>query len=289
MTRPFRMWCFEDRQAPFVETFRRTAADAGFDVRLTSPAPDKSPAFVEFLQYYQHLSPNSYNFEMACFRRYFEAVRQVGPKERVIIADSDLFINLEPSELPEELMDNGGRVTGSIGILNGVAETDISPHFSFWTGQQLTDFCDFIIEYYKSKFDRVQAVYRTRVQAGNTRASISDMTLFYLWVTDEGIPFFDTNRVLSGTHVDHNVSMIECQNAVFERQFGRKAIFRKGSKLALKTSEGQQVTPAILHLQGRYKIIASDLETRHTFAVAARSAYIMAGRTARGVIAALKT
>lgn len=289
MTRVMRMWCFEDRQALFVETFHRTASRSGFDVRLVSPAPNKPIAFEEFCKYYQHLSPNSPGFELACFRRYFEAARQVERNERVIIADSDLLIQLGPRDLPQELLDNSNKVTGSIGKSNGLEETDISPHFSFWTGQQLIDFCDFIIEFYKNRFDCLQNVHRIRMDAGNARASISDMTLFYLWVKGERVPFFDTNCVLTGTYIDHNISMTECRNAKFAAQFGRKAINMRGGRLALRTVDGQHIIPAILHLQGRYKIVAGDLEAKRNLAVSVKSAYIMAGRLARGVFSAVTT
>ena len=205
----------------------------------------------------------------------------------MIIADSDLFVQLGPLDLPTELQDNADKVWGSIGRSNGIAETDISPHFSSWTGKALGDFCEFCIETYRNNFGDLEVTHRSRLTGGNSRASISDMTLFYLWVEREGVAFFDTNRVLGGVYIDHNISMTECANTSFCSEFGRKSLHFNEGKILIRPDSHEDVIPAILHLQGRYKLISSAVEEGRRIPVAVWSAYIQAGRLARKVASAL--
>lgn len=278
------IWCCEDRSGPFIEVFRRSATAAGYDLRLF--APDAPPAdFTALADNYRHLSPNTATFELAVFRRYFEvrdrlaALGQTGA-QRFIIADSDLLVRAGPHDLPAELTGTDA-LAGSIGTTAGVAETDISPHFSIWSYDQLAAFCAFVGGVYARQPDRLVAIHAARIAAGNRRAAISDMTLLHLWVSEQRVPFVDSNRVFGDLYLDHNITMADCANARFARAFGRKALAFANGGVTLRTTGGAKVRPAILHFVGRSKSYAAAVETGDAAAVAARSLYITAGRQAR--------
>lgn len=278
-----RIVCFEDRSAPFVAAFRTSATEAGYDLTLAAPPPEDA-AFRHFRSVYRHLSVNPEPFELACFRRYFAARTIVAPDERVIMADSDLIVQAGPRALPAEVMDFGRGMVGSVGVTAGTAETDISPHFSFWTGRLLGDFCDYLVHVYERQFDRLQAIHDARARNA-ARVAISDMTLLHLWTGDSGTPFLNANRVFGAVHIDHNVSMVDCANARFRSRWGRKALTHTQAGIGLTTSEGVPVRAAVLHLQGRYKLVATPLLAGSSLGVQRVSAYIAAGRFVRSLLA----
>src|SRR5438045_7977355 len=61
------MWSCDDRSAPFIEVFHRTAVQAGYDLRLMSPQLKPPAAFQKLKECYRHLSANTERFELASF------------------------------------------------------------------------------------------------------------------------------------------------------------------------------------------------------------------------------
>lgn len=203
------------------------------------------------------------------------------------MADSDLFVQCGPDSIPAALTADAQGFVGSIGVTGGVAELDISPHFSFWTRALLDDFCDFLIEQYRTGLERLKAIYAQRCAVTN-RASISDMTLLYLWVQDRGIAFVNSNQLMAGQYIDHNISSADCANASFATSLGRKSLFLSADGVRLRTTGGASVDPLILHLQGRYKLAAVPLLTRNRMKLWQGSAYIAAGRMARQAMSRIR-
>src|SRR5258708_1220447 len=100
MSPRMRMWSCDDRTAPFVEVFQRTAAQAGYDVRLIPPQTKAAEAFQKLKECYRHLSPNPEHFELASFRRWYEIAAQVAPGDRFVLAASDLVVFAGWNTLP---------------------------------------------------------------------------------------------------------------------------------------------------------------------------------------------
>jgi hypothetical protein len=276
------MWCCEDRRAPFVRVFERTATSAGYDLRIIRPA--KEPAgFTQLKRHYRHLSPNPERFELACFRRWFEIAAAVLPGERFVQADSDLVVQTPFQRLPAELRDADALVA-SIGVTGDVPEEDINGGFSIWTGRRLREFCDYAVARYERGVDDLADARARGIAAGNPRASISDMTLLHRWVREAGVPFVDSNRVIGGQYVDHNLSMVSCQGSRFRAAFGRKALRFARDGVWLSTVEGLPVRPNTLHLVGRYKILAGNVERRDQGRLALKSLYLLGGRTGRRLL-----
>lgn len=281
---PVDIWCCEDRTAPFVDIFSKSAIDNGY--RLHIIAPDKlCVKYEHFRAHYHHLSPNPEFFELASFRRWFEIAQHVGPNDRFVLADSDLIIAAPFATLPKSIRDFDGLV-GSIGAHEGILEKGINGGFSIWTGRMLHDFCDYLVHTYETGFESLQQIYAARVSNGDNRASISDMTLLYNWVKEANIPFLNSNRLLSNEdrtsiYIDHNFFMPQGIDVKFKMAFGRKRLYRKKQEIWLQTDTDQPVRANSLHLGGRYKIMAADIAHNRTFKVITKSTYISAGRSIR--------
>ena len=281
MTAALQLWCCEDRRGAFVEVFRRSAAATGYDLRLFAPRLQPPADFVRLTRSYRHLSPNSAAFELAVFRRYFEvrdALAGTAPG-RFVIADSDLLL-LEPADALAEWRDADGLV-GSRGVTDGVAETDISPHFSFWTTGLLAAFCAFVVRLYERDAEQLAIIHAARVAARQPLVSISDMTLLGLWTAAEGIPVHDSNRLRGDGYLDHNIGMAACADARFKRRFGRKALDFAGGRVTLRTTAGTRVRPVLLHFVGRNKRLMPAVEARSAARVAVQSAALAGARSLR--------
>ena len=279
-----KMWSCEDRVAPFVDVFRRSAARADYELNLIEPnEPPKG--FVQLKSHYGNLSPNPERFELASFRRWYEIAARVAPDDRFVLADSDLVVLSRWTDLPDEVRDHVGLV-GSIGATGDVLEDGINGGFSVWTGRLLKGFCEFMTATYESDFCGLQALHAEKVARGNPRASISDMTLLYRWVKEANIAFLNTNRLIRDRegrahYIDHNFFMPEGLGVRFAMSFGRKAVRCHGDAIDLKTCDGDIVIADSLHLGGRYKIMAKDLESGNRIGLLAKSTYIYGGRKAR--------
>jgi hypothetical protein len=280
-----RLYCIEDRQAPFIDAFVKSSTIFGFSPEVIRPKSNESSAFARFRELYRHLSINPEGFELACFRRYFEVAKMVSEGERFIISDSDLLVNARPADIPSMLMDDANALVGSVGRTDGVTEDDISPHFSFWTPALIRRFVDYLIHIYESQDGRLERIFRERQEAGNKRAAISDMTLLRMFTLDDSIQFVDSNQILDDMVVDHNFCMAECANASFKMSFGFKAFRREQERLYVTSATGQRVQPVVIHLQGRAKIASASLQLGDDRTARVRLAAIAAGRIARNWLA----
>lgn len=281
------MWACEDRTALFVEVFCRTATQAGYDLKMIKPEGEPI-GFSELKRHYRHLSPNPECFELASFRRWYEIAARVAPSDRFVLADSDLVIGSRFKELPEEIRDFDGLV-GSIGASGDVLEDGINGGFSVWTGRLLHDFCTYMTSTYVDNVDSLSALHAAKIRAGNPRASISDMSLLYRWVRETRVPFLNTNRLFRESddrahYIDHNFFMPEGLGVKFAMTMGRKSVNRTSRTIHLLTRNGEPVIADSLHLGGRYKIMARELETNNQLGLLAKSAYIVGGRSARSLL-----
>jgi hypothetical protein len=278
-----RLYSIEDRQAPFVDAYVRSAGANGFDLRLLRPGAERTSAFAKFVSVYQHHSINPVAFELACFRRYFEVLSLTAPGDRFIIADSDLLINLPASRFPRTLAAFDHGLVGSIGVSGGRPEQDISPHFSYWTHTLLKQFVDYLLASYETAPGRLETIFRQRRDQGNPRAAISDMTLLHRFIADTGTAFMNSNCVIDKTYVDHNFSMAETSHERFRMAWGFKAFDADGDGdgIVFSTADGEPLRPAVIHLQARAKIAASDLSTGHFLRARGRLAALSAARRMR--------
>ena len=257
-----RLITIEDRTAPFIDAYKASAIEAGYDLTLVPPSKNKPASFRKFEEVYQHHSDNSYAFEISCFRRYFDALELLRQTdEKIIISDSDQILFGSPMELPPQ-MRCIDTLVGSIGVSKGVKETDISPHLSSWTKVHLKRFTDFLIAKYENSSYELEAIYKSRKQQ-NTIAAVSDMTLFYLYVKESGCQFYDTNTIIDSCYIYHNISMSEANNCSFRLDCGHKKLISDSGDILLETDMDLSIKPLSLHFQGRAKIAAKHIKNKN--------------------------
>jgi hypothetical protein len=280
------LYCAENRRAPFVEVFKHSAQRNGFPVHVVDPGATPTPSYERFARAYRHHSVNSAEFELACFKRYFAAQRDLSAAGHFIMADSDIVVQSRWEDMPAALHATPEHFVGSVGWTADGPEDDTSPHFSRWTKPLLGDFIDFLIKQYEQRPDELSEIYRQR-SLHNARASISDMTLLALWVKRRGIPFTNSNVITHGQALlDHNISTAWTANGRLRVALGRKQLHLIDDRWSFISDSGQVIQAATLHLQGRYKIAAGAIAERQPVRLYAKSAYIQLGRTVRAVISA---
>ena len=273
-----RLYCAENRRAPFVETFQRSGQNHGFEVYLVDPGASPSKGFDRFSSLYKHHSINSAGFELACFKRYFAAQRDMHGHGKFVMADSDIVVQSRWDEMPMTVRDAGDRFVGSVGYSADGPEDDIAPHFSVWNRALLSDFIDFLLEQYLNGADELAQIYQQRL-ARNPRASVSDMTLLAMWQRKRQVPFSNSNIVVDGQPIiDHNISTPWTANRKLRNALGRKQLRLGPQGWQFRTDDGHALKASVLHLQGRYKQAANAIEHRQPLALLAVSAYIHLGR-----------
>lgn len=256
-----RLISIETREAPFIRAYRETAIAKGFDLILAPPSRTPSKAFKAFSEVYKHHSDNPINFELNCFRRYFDALDYAESRCEVIIADTDQLILSPPRNLPE-IYFAPEAVVGSRGTTGGLAEADISPHFSKWPTRILRQFTEYLIQIYTDAPETLAQEYQKR-RNGKGRAAVSDMTLFNMFIVAEKIPFYDSNSLQFTHYVDHNLSMSDTKDGCFQLEFGFKALRKdRSDNINLVAVSGEIIRPCTLHLQGRAKIAATSISKR---------------------------
>lgn len=279
-----KLYCAEDRIAPFFEIYKRTASAQGYVVIFPSIDSTQQTSYKKFTSVYRHMSANSVNFELACFRRYFLILTLVKPGERFILSDSDLYFNMNISKIPKVFIDFTHGLVGSVGITNGALETDISPHFSFWSTELLKQFVEYLIYSYEERVNVLESIYIQRRRQKGKRVAVSDMTILYNWVTTQNIPFCNSNQVVDGLYFDHNISMRECLNAKFNTRFGNKHIYYGDNGLYFKDILNINVKPIFLHLPGRHKITSVLINDGKRLYTDFASIYIYLGRFVRSLL-----
>lgn len=196
-------------------------------------------AALEFEKIYEHLSRNSYQFELFCFQRWFilKEYMEKNNINEVFYIDSDvmLFGSLDSIDLHDA--DYGTCIR--------------SPHFSFWTLDTLKEFCDFIKDLYNNTSKLKEDFYKNM-----GIVSISDVyaiTEFSLVSRKKLLDFskFEDNII------EHNINgskQFEKVYSVSSSSEYKKKIYLINKKLYLKNLNKDKFCEIYaLHFQGQSK------------------------------------
>jgi hypothetical protein len=162
--------------------------------------------FEIFLRNYQHLSSNSFAFELHCFKRFFlllDFARRLG-LEKFWMIDSDVILLENLSHYANEISSSG-----YVASLSWQHQSDtpmswsISPHISYWTLEALDDFVKFLIDLYLPKnISKLHEKYEFHLN-NKIPGGVCDMTALYLWVN-------------KGVRVHNNAASLELKSAMFD-------------------------------------------------------------------------
>ena len=261
----------EDRNNETIRCCLQSAAAVGLCIRMLK-STDGGGGYERFLQRYVHLSRNPEDFEKICFRRYFilyaEAKRL--KLKNFVLLDSDLMFFLNPSNHIKEIVGRAEFAASRINIQSDENKT-ISPHVSYWTLDALGDFINFILMAYdpiNGLFQQLREVYEKAVQSG-VRGGVSDMVLLYLWSKSRGYEKSINSRSDStAIFIDHNINVCHNSDMYEYRGFaGFKRVNFWSELPTVATLEGGLSFPAILHFQGKAKMVMPYVLNRNFFTV----------------------
>ena len=253
------IYIFETRELDYFNAYLARARQLGYNpVVISDKHLDNDARFAEFKKTYQHLSVNPYDFELNCFARYFALAGALSNNDTFILSDSDIYISDRKIVLNGQSLKD--TFVGSEGFFNGRSEWQISPHFSFWNKDLVTDFVNYLVGVYKRNQDDQFLVEHYEVQKDRLGyTAISDMTLLYMWVTGNKIPFINSNRTDTEWNIDHNLSVLNCENDRYRSEHNRKKIeVTPAGAVNFILESGERQPMSCLHFQGGYKSILYD-------------------------------
>jgi hypothetical protein len=249
---------FETRDLKYLKLYVDKAKSLGFNITVSDNSNlENNKLFKEFISVYKHHSVNSLEFEVACFARYFAIASLLKNDEPFLMTDSDVYITKSFRDLQGH--DFKGAFIGSEGFDSLGSEEQIAPHCTFWNRSLLMDFIQFTINTYKKNYenDFWESYYKARIQK-YTHTAISDMNLIYMWIKENEIPYINSNSTKFEFGIDHNVSVLGCEDDEFKPFAGRKYLKMNGDHITCFLKSGKQQDMALLHFQGHYKAILKN-------------------------------
>ncbi|GAB2985549.1 hypothetical protein GCM10027049_25460 [Mucilaginibacter puniceus] len=255
------IYIYETRELDYFTSYLNKAKKIGYNpVVLSNNDLANDKRFAEFKSTYTHLSVNDYNFELNCFARYFAIANILTNNDPFILSDSDIYLTNKKIVLSDTSFEN--VFIGSEGFINGVSVEQISPHFSVWNRDLIMDFTCYLINSYKrnQQDDFLGEYYEAQKSVlGYNVTAISDMTLLYMWVKENKIPYINSNSSDNDWGIEHNISSLGGENDEYLSVYNRKKIeVTTDGKVNLIFESGQKQEMSCLHFQGDYKRILND-------------------------------
>ena len=197
-----------------------------------------------FSTIYKHMSPNSKEFELICFQRWFIIKSFAVEKniEKFFCCDSDTLVFNDLTQIALT------RLYGKeISIVN-----KICPCCTYFTKQSIQLFCNFIITQYtdKQKLQNLENIYKEKIKSND--GGICDMTMFPLY--ENAYPnsihdFGNIEKIKDSLFVfDENISLTE---NFIEKHLIKKIQFIKKIPFG-STNDNKKVCFDVLHCQGKF-------------------------------------
>jgi hypothetical protein len=247
----------ENRDNKFTNVCYSSLKNTELDFAVLT-STNSTAEFNDFCNRYIHLSPNSKEFEIICFRRYFILKKYLDENkdvDRFILLDSDVIVYKGVLNHVSEISKGQGFM-GSVDY-NFDMDKQVSPHFSYWTRECLSNFVEYLLNAYKkedikSKLIEIQKNFAMRGRYGG----VSDMTLLYMWSRENKL-IKNINSIASGGVVDHNIGCgCDGDHVKFKKIWGVKQVhFSKGCAY-VKIEKNNELIPCYaIHFQGKAKIL----------------------------------
>ena len=215
--------------------------------------------FEAFKSTYIHMSTNSYEFELSCFKRFFILQYYVNKfeLESIWLADSDLLLVLNLGSTHSYLEHHNYICALSWQPNSKKYNWAYSPHLSFWTRAAINSFANYLTEFYNSPSMEILQMWK-HITDNNMTGGICDMTLLYLWAQEkpvynlakaycDGLPLHDHNMNAGLNYKDDNFKM----NPILKL---KKIQNFNPASVAYDIISKKQYEVGSLHFQGSAKI-----------------------------------
>ena len=212
--------------------------------------------FLEFKKIYEHMSSNSYQFELNCFKRFYLIYDFLVQHEMTecIMLDSDLCSFVCYSEL--DFIKKGFYAAYSVPETQEPFVWTGSPHMSYWKTDGLEQFLEFVEDCYRNKIELLKEKYEYHKKSGRD-GGICDMTLLYLWQKNNKAWVYNTAVRTKDGVFDHSLSVgtnYKREEYLFDKRFGIKQIeWEKGIPYFVDMETNEKVKALTLHAQGSSK------------------------------------
>ena len=206
---------------------------------------DKSELCAAFERAYKHRSPNPYNYELFCLKRWFVALEFLSKNNfsECFCVDSDAMVYEDLEKARPFLAGKGFSVIRFTGEFAG-------PQCCYFTREALERYCRFILKMYGEDFFKLEEIYEGFQKKGYV-SGLSDMVLL--------AEFCKQNQ---GKFVDFDYSPE--RDFCFDENFGISYGFECGAKgkavnmkdgvpFVKRLDTGAQIKFFMLHFQGNWK------------------------------------
>lgn len=214
-------------------------------------------SWISFKKTYCHMSSNSKEFELTCFKRFFVIHQFIRENniDRFVYLDSDVLCYVNYSDIEAfTKYDVGMCVPKEQGEYRWVANCGIS----LWTADSLKDFLQYCVDTYNKRIGLLKEKYNYHISNG-VPGGICDMTLQYLWYVQDK-KFAKLNLVIASEELcgvmDYNVNSESnyLENEYLKnKKYGIKAIeYHEGIPFFVK-KDGTRVRAFSIHFLGGAK------------------------------------
>lgn len=195
-----------------------------------------------FKEIYRHMSPNTYDFELICFLRWFIIFdfAETHSITKFFCCDTDMLAYSDLTQIADT------RLHGKeISIVN-----KIGPLCTFFTLQSIKKFCSFIKDQYSNKDNlaRLQNIYKEKQE--NHLGGICDMTMFPLFEETNPNSIHDFGIIENGATFDNKIT--DSDGFELKGQM-KKLSFKNGSPYGTLISTKEKIKFDVLHFQGGEK------------------------------------
>lgn len=209
---------------------------------------ENSELYNNFKNYFKNLSPNSYDYELFCFKRWFLILEfcKKNNIEEFYCVDSDVLIYKNLYELKDILKNIDFSVIRITGKFAG-------PQCSYFKISALEKYCNFILNYYQSRFNELESLYNQFKNEKNI-SGISDMVLLALFCEENIGKYidFDFEDKERNFCFDENISC----SAGFKMKNGIKEVtFKDGIPYCKRLDDNSEIPFYMLHFQGCAKAL----------------------------------
>lgn len=214
-----------------------------------------------FKKSYIHLSPNSYQYELFCFQRYFllEAYMELGEIEECVMLDSDVCTFVNYSTMGFQQYD----VAASCMYYHDDTKWMAVPHVTYWKIEQLRDFTNYLIEQYRDDSKKLTDKYETLLR-DKASYGISDMSLLYLWITGKERKFWNLAIAQNGRTFDVFLNTsVNCDGIPFQMTHGIKRIVFHDKIPYFITEDNVEIRANVIHAQGDRKKYIHMIASEH--------------------------
>lgn len=195
-----------------------------------------------FSKIYKHHSPNSYDGELFCFKRWFilKEFMEHNNIKQCLYLDSDVLLFSDVLQEQKKYSDCVFTLSHEYGLGFNIFN-------DFGT---LNEFCEFMVKCFVS-----QSLHNRLLAIAEAYGPVNDMLIFHEFKSKKPYKFGDVSLILDQTRHDANINLSEG----FEMEGGvKKIIWRDGLPYCRETSSNSLIRFNSLHFQGRSKYMIKD-------------------------------